>query len=134
MNTIFKDKIIDGTFYDDIKDPDPEHSMLLEENMTPDELRAMIDYLRKRVVCEDEEGKTIQIAFDNPTGDEMVAAGLNPDGVRCLLGLPWWDEMVTDIIETPDFCEDGDEPEQILEYARDVVSDYIRKRFPLDKI
>jgi hypothetical protein len=64
----------------------------------------------------------------------MIAAGLNPDGVKLLLGLSWWEDMVTDIIETPDFCEPDDTPEQILGYARDVVSDYIRKRFPLDKV
>ena len=48
------------------------------------------------------------------------------------LQLEKWDEMVTDIIETPDFCDPGDSPQQVLEYARDVVSDYIRKRFPFD--
>jgi hypothetical protein len=64
----------------------------------------------------------------------MIAAGLNPDGVKLLLGLSWWEDMVTDIIETPDFCEPDDTPEQILGYARDVVSGYIRKRFPLDKV
>ncbi len=100
--------------------------------MTPDELRAIIDYLRKRVVLESNE--PVAIPFDRPTENEMIAAGLNPDGVKLLLGLSWWEDMVTDIIETPDFCEPDDTPEQILGYARDVVSDYIRKRFPLDKV
>ena len=44
------------------------------------------------------------------------------------LEAPWWDEMVADIVETPAMCEPDDPPEQVLEYARDVVSEYIRKR------
>ncbi|MBU1168077.1 MAG: hypothetical protein KKD44_00790 [Proteobacteria bacterium] len=103
--------------------------------MTPEELRAIIDYLRKRVERSSEEAeRSIRITFDRPGKDDMVNAGLNPAGVTYLLGQPWWAEMVNDIIETPDFCEPDDSPEQILDYARDVVSDYIRKRFPLDKI
>jgi hypothetical protein len=29
-------------------------------------------------------------------------------------------------------CDPEDPPHQVLEYARDVVSEYIRKRFPLN--
>ncbi|MCI5137127.1 MAG: DUF2065 domain-containing protein, partial [Candidatus Electrothrix sp. AR1] len=47
------------------------------------------------------------------------------------LAASWWEEMVTDIIETPDFCEPDESPQQVLEYAKDVVSDYIRKRVSL---
>lgn len=36
--------------------------------------------------------------------------------------------MVTDIIETPEMCDTDDSPEQILEFAQDVVSEYVRKR------
>ena len=39
--------------------------------------------------------------------------------------------MVTDIIETPEMCDPDDSPEQILEYAKDVVAEYIRKRASL---
>jgi hypothetical protein len=39
--------------------------------------------------------------------------------------------MVTDVIETPEMCESDDSPHQVLEYARDVVSEYIRKRAAL---
>ena len=72
------------------------------------------------------------IMFQAPTEGMMIDAGLNAKGVRRLLRVPWWEEMVADIVETPDFCEPDDSPEQVLEYARDVVSDYIRKRFPLN--
>ena len=46
--------------------------------------------------------------------------------------VPWWDEMVTDVNETPDACDPDDPPHQVLEYAKDVVSEYVRKRFPLN--
>ena len=36
--------------------------------------------------------------------------------------------MVTDIIETPDFAEPGESPQQVLQYARDVVKEYVAKR------
>jgi len=102
--------------------------------MTPDELRAIINFLRERVQLEvitDES--SVAISFIAPTSREMIDSGLNPGGVRQLLQVSWWDEMVTDIIETPDFCEPEDSREQVLEYAKDVVSDYIQKRFRLDE-
>jgi len=40
--------------------------------------------------------------------------------------------MVEDIIETPDMCDPEDSPEDILQFAKDVVSEYIRKWFPLN--
>lgn len=99
--------------------------------MTPDELRAIMAYLRGKVTLGTKTSGEVTISFLTPTTEEMVEAGLNIDSVKQVLGATWWDEMVTDIIETPDFCEEDDPPEQILEYARDVVSDYIRKRVPL---
>jgi len=101
--------------------------------MTPDELRAIMIYLRERVRLGTREAETpAAITFQPPTEEEMIGAGLNADGVKRILGVPWWDEMVADITETPDLCDPGDPPRQVLEYARDVVSEYIRKRFPLD--
>jgi len=103
--------------------------------MIPEELRAIMAYLRQKVNLGSGEAESpVLITFDGPTENEMISAGLNEQGVKRLLGVPWWDEMVTDIIETPDFCESTDLPQQILEYARDVVSDYIRKRFPLNDV
>ena len=93
----------------------------------------MMAYLRDRVHLGPKEAESpVVITFLAPTQEEMLAAGLNDEGVIQILHVPWWDEMVTDIIETPDFCESSDSPQQVLEYARDVVSDYIRKRFPLN--
>jgi len=100
--------------------------------MTPEELRAILAYLRDRVQLGSQHGgNSITITFLSPTADEMVGAGLNAEGVDQTRHAPWWKEMVTDIVETPDYCEPDDSPEQILEYARDVVSDYIRKRVSL---
>ena len=50
----------------------------------------------------------------------MIKAGLNEEGVKRLLNVPWWDEMVDDIIETPEMCDPDELPQEILEYARDV--------------
>jgi hypothetical protein len=100
--------------------------------MTPEELRSVMAYLRERVHLGSKETRSpIVITFLAPTEEEMIDAGLNAEGVKRLLRFPWWEEMVTDIIETPDYCDPSDSPQQVLEYARDVVSDYIRKRFPL---
>jgi hypothetical protein len=101
-------------------------------SITADELRAIIAYIREKVSLDTENKGAVTITFSPPTEEEMIHAGLKVDGVKQVRQAPWWDEMITDIIETPDFCEPDDPPEQILEYAKDVVSDYIRKRFPLN--
>ncbi len=100
--------------------------------MTPGELQAIMDYLRQRVHLKAEAGdENPLVVFDVPTADEMAAAGLNPGGSSLILGAPWWEEMVEEILETPEMCDPADSPEQVLEYARDVVSEYIRKRAKL---
>jgi hypothetical protein len=101
--------------------------------MTGEELLAIMNFLRDRVEMESSEAKNSPvITFQAPNEAEMRAAGLNAEGARRMLGVPWWDEMVEDIIETPAMCDPDDPPAQVLEYARDVVSEYIRKRFPLE--
>ena len=100
--------------------------------MTPDELRAIMDFLVERVrPADDKPGEEIAVAFDAPTVDEMVRAGLDSEGSGQILAAAWWDEMVEDIVETPEMCEPDDTPDQVLQYARDVVSEYIRKRASL---
>ena len=100
--------------------------------MTPDELRAIMEFLRGRVtLAETVAGDAVAIEFSVPTTDEMTEAGLDADGSRHILDAGWWDEMVTDIVETPEMSDPEDSPEQILAYARDVVSEYIRKRATL---
>jgi hypothetical protein len=100
--------------------------------MTPDELREIMEYLRQRVRLKDKNADgEIAIEFDAPTPDVMEKAGLEPAGAARILAAPWWDEMVEDIVDTPEMCEPDDSPEQVLEFARDVVSEYIRKRAEL---
>jgi len=100
--------------------------------MTPDELRAIMDFLVQRVRLADQNTEEeIAIVFDPPTVDEMTRTGLDPQGAKQILAAPWWDEMVEDIVETPEMCEPDDTPDQVLQYARDVVSEYIRKRASL---
>jgi len=97
--------------------------------MTPDDLRAIREFLAQRVRLRAAE--PVEIAFDAPTADEMIAAGLDAEGCRQVLEAPWWDEMVADIVETPQMCEADEGPEQVLSYARDVVDEYMRKRMAL---
>jgi hypothetical protein len=97
--------------------------------MTPEQLRDIMHYLEQRVRWSDDRSS---ITFDEPDETTMTEAGLDPSGVRRLLAQAWWPEMVEEIVETPDFCAPDDPPDRVLGYARDVVSEYIRKRFPLE--
>lgn len=91
-----------------------------------------MEYLRQQVQLEvGDAADRVGVRFDTPSLAEMTAAGLDPEGSQKILAAPWWDEMVTDVIETPEMCEPEDTPEQVLTYARDVVSEYIRKRMTL---
>jgi len=100
--------------------------------VTRDELREIMTFLRQKVHLKDRgTDGGVTIGFDTPTADEMAKAGLNAEGGEQILHAPWWKEMVVDIVETPEMCEPGDSPEQVLEYARDVISEYIRKRAKL---
>ena len=101
--------------------------------MSPDELRAIMAFLRERVRLGSKESECpVTITFLPPTTEDMLGAGLHAEGVGQVLSALWWAEMVTDIIETPDFSEPDESPEQVLAYAKDVVSDYIRKRVSLN--
>jgi hypothetical protein len=95
--------------------------------MTPEDLRRLTSYLQQRV----ELGEGSTIAFELPDESTMIGDGMHPDGVRQLLAAPWLPEMITDVLETPEFCEPDESPEQVLSFARDVVQEYIWKRFEL---
>jgi hypothetical protein len=98
--------------------------------MTAEELQAIIAYLKERICLGSGENKSpTAIEFHAPTEGEMVGAGLNAEGARQILRAPWWEEMIEDIVETPEMCDDEDPPERVLEYARDVVFEYVSKRF-----
>lgn len=103
--------------------------------MTPDELRTIMTWLNERVTLESAESDSpVAIRFNAPTTEEMIEAGLHAGGSRMILEMPWWDEMVEDIVDTPEMCDPDDSPEEVLDFARDVISEYIRKRFPLEDV
>jgi hypothetical protein len=70
----------------------------------------------------------IAVTFDQPGPDDFEEAGFAAEAVELTVDSDWWQEMVADIVETPDYAEPGETPEQVLEYARDVVKEYVAKR------
>jgi len=97
---------------------------------TTDQLRAIVEYLQDKVILVTDGDRAI--AFDPPSADEMTIAGLDGPIATSLTSAPWWEEMVDDIIETPDFAEPDATPTVVLGYARDVIREYIGKRFEID--
>jgi hypothetical protein len=61
------------------------------------------------------------VAFDAPTSDDFREYGFTEGDIAMTLGSSWWPEMVVDIIDTPEYAEPDESPEQVLQYARDVV-------------
>ena len=104
--------------------------------MTAEDLRKIINYLQELILLdENETDDNFNIKFILPQKSKLLDAGLNEDGISHILNSDWLDEMVTDIIETPDFCEPDEKPKTILKFAKDVVAEYVKKRFtlPLDE-
>ena len=98
--------------------------------MTPEQLRAIMHYLQGAVTVDAAapDGAAV-VSFPMPDVDAMVQAGLDESGSRAVLAAEWFAEMVDEVVTTPEFCDPGDPPELVLRYARDVVAEYIRKRF-----
>ncbi len=97
---------------------------------TADQLREIVHFVQNRVLLVSEDER--DITFSPPTVAEMTAAGLDHDTAFRLTSEPWWQEMIDDVLETPDFAEPEASAKVVLGYARDVVQEYIGKRFPLD--
>ncbi len=97
--------------------------------MDPRDLRRAIAWLEGRVRLAARE--PVAIEFDEPDVEEMVRAGIPAPLARRVRGAPWWREMVADVVETPGFAGPEESPETVLRYARDVVGEYVRKRFHL---
>ena len=95
--------------------------------MTPEDLRRMMSYLEERVQVTADS----KVQFELPDEPRMLADGVHPEAVAQLLAAPWLEEMVIDVGETPELCEPGETEEQILRVARDVIQEYIRKRFQM---
>ncbi|MCP4583482.1 MAG: hypothetical protein GY839_17880 [candidate division Zixibacteria bacterium] len=97
------------------------------ETPNRDHIKKLINWLQGRVTMAATE-PTVVVEFDRPAVEDFRAAGFGEDMIAISLHSPWWAEMVTDIIETPEFAEPEASPEQVLQYARDVVHEYIAKR------
>ena len=95
--------------------------------MEADEIRRMYEWIQGRVNLADSTDG-IAITFDEPNTDDFAEAGFAPEAVERTLESDWWAEMATDIVETPEYAEPGESPEQVLQYARDVVKEYVAKR------
>ena len=95
--------------------------------MEPNEIKRMYQWIQTRVgLAADPD--TVAILFDPPSAAEFEKQGFDQEAVALTLGSDWWAEMATDIVETPEYAEPGESREQILQYARDVVNEYVAKR------
>lgn len=97
--------------------------------MQREDVRKLIEYLESRVRLVPGEERTI--LFRGPSEQEMAEGGIHPDAIRQVLSADWYPEMIEDVVETPQFCSPEETDEDLLQYARDVVGEYIRKRFKL---
>jgi hypothetical protein len=95
--------------------------------MEDSEIRRMYEWIQSRVSLA-MDGEGIVISLDEPGPGDFTEAGFETEAVELTLHSDWWAEMITDIVETPDFAEPGESPEQVLGYARDVVKEYVAKR------
>ena len=97
--------------------------------MDADDVRKLIAFLESRVHPAEEGGR--DVLFIEPSREDMIAGGVHSEAVDQVLAAAWWREMITDVVETPAFTDPSESPEQVLAYARDVVGEYVRKRFRL---
>ena len=95
--------------------------------MEADEIKRMYEWIQTRVVLGERADK-VTIVFDEPTARDFEDRGFGAEAISLTLESRWWAEMAADIVDTPDYAEPGESPEQVLKYARDVVVEYVRKR------
>lgn len=91
------------------------------------EIRRMYQWIQSRVTLAG-ASDAVSVAFAEPSADDFKNQEFSEEAVKLTLESAWWSEMVTDIIETPEYAEPGESAEQILQYARDVVKEYLAKR------
>jgi len=90
------------------------------------QIKKLISWLEKRISLTDNDANLIK--FDKPVPEDFIAAGFDDEMIEITLKASWWNEMVTDIIETPDFAEPDTSPETVSGYARDIITEYVNKR------
>ena len=96
--------------------------------MEPRDVREAIRLLKEQVTLTQGPAGNCEISFVEPDRDGMVQLGISPGVAARFAAAPWWSEMVEDVLETPDFCEPDASPDEILQYARDVIFEYVAKR------
>lgn len=96
--------------------------------MEREEIKSAMEILAARVTMSGRQGDDCSISFDDLGREEMIELGITTELAANLSTATWWSEMVEDVLETADFCDPGTKPDEVLEYARDVVREYIRKR------
>ncbi len=97
--------------------------------MDPQDIRHAVEVLVARVHLERDGDGGCRCWFEDVDASQMESLGIAPEVIARLDGAPWWPEMLADVAETPEFCEPDTGSEQVLEYARDVVREYVAKRF-----
>jgi hypothetical protein len=95
--------------------------------MDTGQIRKVIHWIQDRVNL-GKSGGGISILFEEPTEADFLTEGFDQEMIRLTLQSSWWPEMIDDILETPSFVDPSDPPDQVLQYARDVVHEYIGKR------
>lgn len=91
------------------------------------DIQRMYEWVQSRVRLVPGSDEPV-IAFDAPTAEAFKERGFTDDDIALTLGSGWWQQMIVDIIETPEFAEPDESPDQVVQYARDVVVEYFRKR------
>lgn len=95
--------------------------------INPEQLTKLISWLQDRIEMA-RDGKSIIMSFDIPSEADFIDAGFDQAMIDLTLNSSWWEEMITDIIETPDFVDPDSAPPLIIKYARDIVNEYVGKR------
>jgi hypothetical protein len=98
-----------------------------EDTVEKADVKKMYEWIQGRVRLVPGSDDPV-IAFDAPTAEDFHLKGFDEENVAQTMGSKWWPEMIVDIIDTPEFAEPDESPEQVLQYARDVVVEYFRKR------
>jgi hypothetical protein len=91
------------------------------------EIKRMYEWVQGRVRLVPGSDDPV-VAFDAPSAEDCTGNGFDEELMALTLQARWWPEMIVDIIDTPEFAEPDESPEQVLQYARDVVVEYFRKR------
>ncbi len=95
--------------------------------MDNDEIKRMYEWIQGRVAL-GKDADNVTILFDEPTARDFEDQGFGAEAISLALESGWWPEMTADIVDTPEYAEPGESPEQVLKYACDVVVEYVRKR------